>query len=181
MSNAKAIATVTTALAQLARTAVRSEIDTADVVTSRPEPNGTPVHRAHLFLYHVRPNATFRNAILPRPDTQERLVKRSGIALDLDYLFAFYGDENILEPQRMMGAVIRDLYAHPILTDPMINDAIDSQPFLSGSDLANTPEKIKITFVSSSAEEISSLWSKFFQTSYALTLLVQATVVIIES
>jgi hypothetical protein len=56
MSNALAIATVTTALAQIVRGAAQSVVNGADVVTGRPDPNAAPGHRIHLFLYQVTPN-----------------------------------------------------------------------------------------------------------------------------
>ena len=70
MSNALAIATVTTALAQIVRTAAQSVVNGADVLTGRPDPNASPAHRIHLFLYQVSPNGAMRNSdLLPAPLT----------------------------------------------------------------------------------------------------------------
>ncbi len=181
MSNALAIATVTTALAQIVRNAAQSVVNGADVVTGRPDPNATPAHRIHLFLYQVSPNGAMRNSDLPTRSTDGKPVRRPAVALDLHYVLAFYGSETELETQRMLGAVCRDLNARPALTRQMIRDAVASQPFLNGSNLADAVEQVKFSPLAVSLEEMSKLWSVFFQTPYALSVAYQGTVVLIES
>ncbi len=184
MSNALAIATVTTALAQNVRSAVQGAVPGADVVTGRPETTpsaGTPQRRAHLFLYHVAPNGALSNTDLPTRGTEGRLAQRPRAALDLDYLLAFYGDEAQLEPQRMLGAVVRDLHARPALTRQAIADAVRSQPFLATSNLAEAVEMVRFTPVPLTLEELSKLWSVFFQTPYVLTVTYRGTVILIDA
>jgi len=181
MSNALAIATVTTALAQIVRTAVQSVLPGSDVLTERPDsaPLGQP--RARLFLYQVSPNGSLRNNDLPTRASNGNVVKRPTTALDLHYLLAFYGNENDLEPQRMLGAAVRDLHAKPVLMRQMIADAIASEAFLADSNLADAVEQVKFTPLGFSLEELSKLWSVFFQAPYALSIAYQGTVVLIES
>lgn len=181
MSNALAIATVTTALAQIVRTAVQSALPGADVLTERPDsaPLGQP--RVRLFLYQVSQNGSLRNNDLPTRAANGNVVKRPTTALDLHYLLAFFGNENELEPQRMLGAAVRDIHAKPVLMRQMIEDAIASEPFLRESNLADAVEQIKFTPLSLSLEELSKLWSVFFQAPYALSVAYQGTVVLIES
>jgi hypothetical protein len=181
MSNALAIATVTTALAQIIRTAVQSVVPGADVLTERPDsaPLGQP--RVRLFMYQVSPNGVLRNNDLPTRAANGNLMKRPTAALDLHYLLAFYGNENDLEPQRMLGAAVRDIHAKPVLMRQMIEDAIASEPFLATSNLAEAVEQIKFTPLLFSLEELSKLWSVFFQAPYALSIAYQGTVVLIES
>ncbi len=182
MSNALAIATVTTALAQIVRGAAQSVVNGADVVTGRPDPAATPTHRIHLFLYQVSANGAMRNNDLPTRSSDSKVVARPTVALDLHYLLAFYGSDSELEAQRMLGAVARDLHAKPILTRAMIQSAIASQPsFLGGSNLADSVEQVKFSPLAVSLEELSKLWSVFFQTPYALSVAYQGTVVLIES
>jgi hypothetical protein len=184
MSNWLAIATVTAALAQTVRTAVQEAVPGADVVTGRPDGapgTGTAQRRAHLFLYQVAPNAALSNADLPMRGSDGRLAQRPRAALDLDYLLAFYGDEAQLEPQRMLGAVVRDLHAHPVLTRKAVADAARSQPFLANSNLAEAVELVRLTPVPLTLEELSKLWSVFFQTPYALTVTYRGTVVLIDA
>ena len=109
MSNALAIATVTTALARIVEKAAQSVVTGAEVVTGRPDSGATPAHRVHLFLYQVSANAAMRNNDLPSRSPDGNLAGRPTIALDLHYLLAFYGSDANLEPQRMLGAVVRDL------------------------------------------------------------------------
>lgn len=180
MSNALAIATVTTALAAIAQKAL-DPLGGALVVTSRPDASATPARRVHLFLYQVMPNPALRNLDLPARNAEGRLVQRPHIALDLHYLLAFYGNENELEPQRMLGAVARDLHARPVLTRQMISDAVASQPFLTGSNLVDAVEQVKFTPTALNLEELSKLWSVLLQTPYVLTATYQATVVLIEA
>lgn len=181
MSNALAIATVTTALAQVARAAAQGIVTGADVLTSRPDPDAAPAQRIHLFLYQVVPNASLRNNDLPTRSSDYRLVQRPRAALDLYYLLAFYGSENDLEPQRMLGAVVRDLHAHPVLTRPQIQAAVASQAFLVGSNLADSIETVRFNLHSLNLEDLSKLWSIFFQTPYTLSAVYQASLVLIET
>jgi len=181
MSNALAIATVTTALAQIVRSAAQSVVSGAEVLTGRPDPSATPPHRIHLLLYQVSPSGAMRNNDLPTRSSEGKVVMRPTVALDLHYLLAFYGSETDLETQRMLGAVVRDLQAKPVLTRQMIQSAISSQPFLTGSNLADAIEQVKFTPLPVSLEEMSKLWSVFFQTPYALSVAYQGTVVLIES
>lgn len=181
MSNALAIATVTTGLAQIIRGAVQTAVPGADVVTERPDATTSPSRRVHLYLYQVSPNAALRNSDLPTRNAEGRLVQRPQVALDLHFLLAFYGNEKELEPQRMLGAVARDLHALPVLTRQMIADAIASQSFLAGSNLADSFEQIKFAPSSLSLEEMSKLWSVLLQTPYALSVVYQGTVVLIDA
>jgi hypothetical protein len=181
MSNALAIATVTTALAQIVRSAAQSVLSGAEVLTERPDSAAVAQPRIRLFLYQVAPNAALRNNDLPLRSADGKLVKRPAVALDLHYVLAFHGNENELEPQRMLGAVVRDLEARAVLTRQMIADAIASQPFLAPSNLVEAVEQIKFTPLAFSLEDLSKLWSVFFQTPYVLSVAYQATVVLIES
>lgn len=181
MSNALAIATVTTALAQIVRTAVQSILPGADVLTERPDSTLLAQPRVRLFLYQVSPSSALRNNDLPTRTADGHLMKRPVAALDLYYLLAFYGSESNLEPQRMLGATVRDMHAKPVLMRQMIEDAIASEPFLAASNLADAMEQIKFTPLSLSLEELSKLWSVFFQAPYVLSVAYQGTVVLIES
>ena len=181
MSNALAIATVTRTLAQIVRTAVQSVVPGSDVLTSRPDAAATAEPRARLFLYRISPNAALRNNDLPTRAANGTLTSRPTAALDLHYLLSFYGNETELEPQRMLGAAVRDLHAQPVLLRQMIQDAISAAPFLTNSNLTDAVEQIKFTPMALSLEELSKLWSVFFQAPYALSVAYMGTVILIES
>jgi hypothetical protein len=106
------------------------------------------------------------------------------VALDLHYLVSFSGNEDELEPQRMLGSVALALHAHPLITRELIEDTIVDpavQAFLATSNLADQIDRVKITPLSLSLEEMSKLWSVFFQVPHLLSLAYRASVILIES
>ena len=117
MSNHLAVATVTAALGELLRPAVK-KVSGADVSVERPDelPTENPNVGVNLFLYQVTPNAGYRNADLPTRRTNSSLVRRPQAALDLHYLLTFFGDESDLGPQRVLGSVVGVLHSRPLLT-----------------------------------------------------------------
>jgi hypothetical protein len=185
MSNFLAIATVTAALGETIRPAVERDVSGATVNMARPDGVGghAPTIGVNLYLYQVTPNAAWRNADLPtrRPDGQ--LVRRPQAALDLHYLLSFYGNETQLEPQRLLGSVVRALNARPVLTRKMIQETLanPAYDYLGKSNLGEAIELVKFTPLPLSLEELSKLWSVFFQTPYTLSVAYQGTVVLIES
>lgn len=166
MSGASIIASVTTELAHRVRSAAQSVIPGADVLTTHPD--GKPLHhpRVRLFLYRATPNVALSNDDLPSRQADGTLVVRTSVALDLHYLLAFYGDENQLEPQKMLGAVVRELHTRPMLAKSSLADAVERVRF--------TPQHLSL-------DEMSKLWSIFFQAPYALSIAYQCSVVTIHS
>ena len=193
MSNYLAVATVTAVLGQnILKPAVQSIVPGTEVnvTTERPDTstNEDASPRVNLYLYRVVPNAAWRNADLPTRRSDGTLVQRPQAALDLYYLLTFYGDETRLQPQRLLGKTISTLHAHPLLTREAIRaflqDAQSSDDkfhFLVDSDLAEQVEIVKFSPLSLDLEELSKLWSVFFQTPYALSVAYQASVVLIEA
>lgn len=185
MSNFLAIATVTATLRQMLLSVVGKDVPGATVTTQRLDAaGGVQGLRVNLYLYQVTPNAALRNEDLPTRRTGGELVKHPQVALNLHYLLTFYGDEGNLEPQRLLGSVVRTLHTRPVLTREMINDTIasaDPNLGLANSDLADQVELVKLMPVTLSTEELSKLWSVFFQMPYNLSIAYQGTVVLIES
>lgn len=183
MSNSLAIATVSAALAAVITKSIQEVVSGANVVIGRPQatPSAEAAHSVNLCLYQVSPNAALRNADLPSRDSAGKLRQKPQVALDLHYLLAFNGDEKEFEPQRMLGAVARDLHANPVLSANILSDAIASWPVLSESNLDKAIEQIKLTQLALSLEELSKLWSVFFQTPHALSVAYHASVVLIEA
>ena len=183
MSNFLALATVTATLRGILQPALGADVNGATVTMVRPDgvDNNTPDVGANLYLYQVIPNAAWRNADLPTRGSDGQLVQRPRTALDLSYLLTFYGNEAELEPQRCLGSIARTLHALPVLTRQKIRDTIDHTPFLNGSNLDEQVELVKFTPLPLSLEELSKLWSVFFQTPYSLSVAYQGTVVLIES
>jgi len=180
MSNYLAIATVTATLSRTLAAAVGTDVSAATVTTLRPD--DAPDRGVNIYLYQVASNAARHNADLPTRRADGRLVQRPRVALDLQYLLSFYGNEAQYEPQRLLGSVVRTLHTRPVLTRRMIRDTVSDpdNAFLASSDLADEVELIKLTPSSLSLEELSKLWSVFFQVPYTLSVAYQASVVLIE-
>lgn len=193
MSNSLAVAAVTAALSNIVRKAIQVDepgsVPGARVTTVRPEDfdDGAPQPGVNIYLYQTTPNAALRNIDLPTRDFSGQLVQRAQAAIDLHYLFTFYGDDNLLEPQRLLGTVVRLLHSRPVLTRDLIRQFLESinpgdpNDFLLTSDLASQVEVVRFSPIMLNLEELSKLWSVFFQTAYRLSIAYQGAVVLIES
>jgi hypothetical protein len=183
MSNALAIATVTETLLQL----LQQRLDVSQVpgalVTALPpdSSSGLPDPGVNIYLYQVSPNAALRNADLPTRAADGTLLRRPRTALDLHYLFTFYGDETQLEQQRLLGAVTLALHAQPVLPRDLIQHVQTTTSFLAGADLAQQSELVRVTPTSFSLEELSKLWSFLLKIDYVLSAAYVASVVLIET
>jgi hypothetical protein len=186
MSNFLAIATVTETIRQMLDLAVSNDVNGAIATSVRPggsdngQSGNTPRVGVNIYLYRVSSNPFWRNHDLPNRRNDGTLIQRPKVALDLHYLLTFYGEEKELEPQRVLGSVLRTLHAHPILKEQQIRKAVSSLDYLSDSDLFVETEQIKLTQIPLSLEELYNLWSGFFQTPYTLSTAYQASVVFIE-
>jgi Pvc16 N-terminal domain len=183
MSNSLAIATVTAALREVLQPAVSKAVAGAGVGFNRPDSGaGTPPSPAvNVYLYQVTPNAAYRNDDLPTRRSDGTVVKRPQAAFDLHYLFTFHGDDSLLQPQLLLGAVASTLHAQPLISSAAIAKAITDFSFLSASNLADQVERVRFTPTSLSLEEFSKLWSVFFQIEYTLSAAYQASVVLLEN
>lgn len=185
MSNFLAIATVTAALRRTLQAALDVDVPGSTVTTVRPDGSGSSVPNtgANIYLYLVTPNASLRNADMPNRSSEGKLVQRPQVALDLHYLLTFYGDDNELKPQRMLGSVVRTLHSRPVITRQMIINTIADPTFsyLQNSNLADALQTVKFAPDSLSLEEMSKIWSIFFQTPYRLSVAYKGTVILIES
>lgn len=184
MSNHLAIATVTAALGRIVHAAAEaSGVGSVGLDFGRPTApgDGQIARKVQIYLYQVTPNPALRNTDLPTRGPDGKLVERPQAALDLHYLLAFYGGQQTLEPERMLGAVARNLHARPLLSRQAIQDAISNHPELNGSNLADAIERVRFTPAAISLDELSKLWSVFFQTPHALSVVYHANVVLIEA
>lgn len=185
MSNYLAIATVTAVLQRTLQASIQLDVDNARVTTVKPSNlgSGTSETGVNLFLYHVTPNHiwTKHNGHAHREPNRQP-SKRSQRGLDLYYLLSFYGNEVELEPQCLLGSVVRTLQDYSTINQQMIQDAVadSSFSFLADSDLANQVELIKIEPLDLSLEDLSKVWSVLFQTPYNLSVAYQTSVVLID-
>jgi hypothetical protein len=182
MSNFLAIATVTATLKNLLQNAISTDVPGANAETERPEDleNASEASVVNIYLYQVTPNTAYRNADLPTRNSDNQLVMRPQVALDLHYLLTFLGDDGTLVPQRLLGSVVRELHEHSVLTRGEIERVKDRIPYLTRSNLHEQVELVKFSPIVLNLEELSKLWSVFFQTAYRLSVAYQASVVLIE-
>ncbi|MGW8887825.1 DUF4255 domain-containing protein [Streptomyces sp. NPDC055749] len=180
MSNALAVATVTQALALLIESNLGPEMDIAVKVETRKPPSEPPSEPTiTVFLYQVTPNAGMRNNDLPTRAADGTLRNRATAPLDLHYVISAYGEETELVGQRLLGCVIRTLHEIPVLPLELIELAAD-RPYLAGSDLAASLQKVRFTPTVMDVDETSKLWGMLHQTPYTLSVAYQASLVVIE-
>ncbi|HEV8325055.1 MAG TPA: DUF4255 domain-containing protein [Myxococcota bacterium] len=192
MSNSLAIAAVTATLKNLLNGAISANVadsvPNAKATTLHPSSKQLPNPGLNVFLFQVTPNPALRNLDAPTRRSDGTLIQRPQSALDLHYLFSFYGDEAKWEPQRLAAITVRTLDTQAVLTPDIIRQSIttladnDNQfNFLRKSDLADSVERVRVTPEAVPVEEMSKLWSVFFQTQYALSVAYRASVVLIEA
>jgi hypothetical protein len=196
VSNYLAIATVTATLRYMLQQSLPPDLSGASVTTLRPDAQLSTADAIgiNIFLYQVLPNAALRNCDLPARRSDGTLIKRPWVALNLNYLLTFYGDDALLEPQRLLGYAASMLNSQPVLSSDEINETLVSSPPFNASpfnappftappyqpDLAMQVERVNLTLLPLSLEELSKLWSVFYQIPFALTMAWQASVVLIE-
>jgi hypothetical protein len=187
MSNHLAVAATTRTIAHLLDRELTSDVAGAHVIPGRPDVTATDDSdpQTRLFLYRVEPNAAWRTNALPARSPTGQVYERPQTGLTLQYLLTFVGGEALLEPQRMLGSVVRTLTARPILTraeiEAMIAEATSQNDPVALSDLAEQPEIVRLSPLPLTVDELSTLWSSFFQTPYRLSVAYEACVVVLTS
>jgi hypothetical protein len=191
MSNPLSIATVTEAFRSLLdEAAAQSGVSGAIATRVRPtpltnmgQPGGLPASGVNVYLYEIAPNAATRNADNPSRRSDGSVIRPSRSAYELSYLLTFYGNENDFEPQMVLGSVLRGLHTEPLLSAERVKAAGDTlkatYPALS-PDLVTEVETVKLYLLPLGLEELSKLWSVFFQIPYSLSLACQASVVFVD-
>lgn len=180
MSNHLAIATVTAAIGQIAHAAAQSAVAGVGLRFGRPNAADTGA-RVNVFLYQVAPNAALRNTDLPTRGSDGRMSNRARAALDLHYLLSFYGNAQLFEPDRMAGAIARDFHARPLLDAATLDNAVAGVAELAGSDLVQSVERVNVTPMALSLDDLSRLWATMIQAPHALSIVYQAGVVVIDA
>lgn len=183
MANHFGIATVTATLQQLLDRTVSADVPGASATMISPDgpAANAPDPGVNIFLYQVIPNGAWRNEDLPTRTPSGAPANRPRTAIDLHYLLTFYGDDADFEPQRVMASSIRVLHARPVLTRKQIQGAMSAFPVLLPSDLAADVERVKLTQLPLNLEELSKLWSVFFQTTYRLSVAYRGTALLLDA
>ena len=181
MSNVLAIAATTRTLRNLllARMpALDAELGDLEVTLQPPDlaRKGISKTQLNLFLYQVITNAAWRNLDMPgrvRPGESAP----PALALNLHYVITAWGrgdsDTDAIS-HRVLAAAMSTLHDHAVL------DGNDIRNALPDNDLANQVERVRITPLPQSVDELSRLWTAF-QTSYRTSAAYEATVLLIDS
>ncbi|MCM2387471.1 Pvc16 family protein [Streptomyces albipurpureus] len=181
MSNYLAIAQATEALRGLLARSVQSDVPYAVQVEARKPPSEPVTEPAiTVFCYRITPNASRRNVDTPTRDGDGRLLRTPTAAYDLHYLISCYGNETQLVPQALLGSVARALHEQPALSAQDLETAA-GQVFLTGADLAASPQAVRLTPSKMDLEDLSKLWSMLIQTPYAPSIAFEASLVLLES
>ena len=181
MSNTLAIAAVTAAMRNLLNTgipAVDPGLSGLDVTTRSPDAARENVSGAslNLFLYRTAVNAGWSNTDLPRA-VKPGETGYPPLALDLQYLITAYGPDGIDKDavsHQVLGSAMSVLHDHPVLGAAEIQGAIFPK------DLGEQPERIRISWLPISVNDISRLWTAF-QSQYRVSVAYEVTVVLIDS
>jgi hypothetical protein len=186
VSNSLAFATVTATLRHLLDSVAGQAVPGAAATIERPDSIKDDKPRVNLFLYQVTPNAAWRNNDLPTRRLDGSVNQRPQAAFDVHYILSFFGSEKDQEPQRLLGSVVSLLHSQPILSPEIIRAAVQSATsgdpthFLGRSDLASQIERVRFSPMGLNLEELSKLWSVFFQVPYRLSMAWQGSVVLVE-
>ena len=193
MSNHLSVAMATSTLSRILNEAFSAELPgavrNARVTTQRPQTlsaTDTDASGVNVFLYRVLSNGAWSAAELPARRGDGTLVNRPRQALDLHYLLTFYGDESALEPQRLLGLAVSTLAVQPVLSRETIahaaQQAVKANPtaWEQHSDLTDQPDAVRFSLLPLDLEELTKLWSMFSHAPYRLSVVYQATVVLLD-
>lgn len=183
MSNHLAIAVVTATLHELVQAAVSEAVPGVTVRIGPPRAVLSSESEVSLYLYHLTPNAQLRNSALPTRRHDGVQVAPTRVALDLHYMIAFSG-ESQLATETMLGSVLLVMESLPVLTGEEIRRVIRASgaySYLKDSDLPEDKHQVKLTPEYPTFEEMTKLWSVFFQIAQRPSLQYLASPVVLDS
>lgn len=189
MSNAFAIGAVSAVLKNLLENMfVTSAVGTVNVSVIAPDQvkaANNDLTRLNLFLYHVEPNAGWRNVGMPSRDGTGQRITNAPLGLDLFYLLTAYGKDEF-EAEILLGHAAQLLHEVPVLTRDSIRATFTTLiagttlSKLASSELSEQIEQIRITPHVMNTEEMSKLWSAL-ASNYRPSIAYQMSVVLIEA
>ena len=191
MSNHLAIATVTAALRQLLIPAAHEAVDGAKVTTMPLDSSKGQIADPgiNILLYQVAPNPELRNDDLPSRRADSTVLRPPQVAVDLDYLISFAGDDRHFESHRLMGSALKALHSRPVLTRALIREALhdvmtppEPKDYFASSDLADAFEQLRLIPLGLTAQEVSEIWTGFFnQSEFRVSVAYRVSSVLITS
>lgn len=184
MSNTLAIATVSGVLQARIRDLLDTHGMAAFDVVARP-PVGEPDAGVYLHLFRVLPNAALQAESLPTRRRDGSIARRPRLALNLHYQVTFVGgSENTdFDSERLAGLVLIELHARPELhRDEIANFVSGLAPghALNSADLGDQLDRVRFSILAMDLEDHSRLWSMLNQSFHALTVGLEAAVVLLD-
>jgi hypothetical protein len=186
MSNSLAVSTVTAVILDIIRQSVRTlEHMSGPVVlrVGRPPSDQPPWVGVNVFLFRTLPNAFRRNDDLPTRSSDGVLVRSPQVAIDLEYLISFYGDELRFEPQRLLAAATIGLTSNPVLTPERIRETVASagpNSPLWTSNLDGQLDSVRLNPLDLNLDLLSRMWS-CFNSPFALTTGLVASPIVLDA
>jgi hypothetical protein len=181
MSNVRAIAATTRTLRNLLLAqmpALDAELSDLEVTLQPPDVARKGISKAqlNLFLYQVVANAAWRNLDLPG-QVRSGETAPPPLALNLHYVITAWGrgeNDNDAISHRVLAAAMSTLHDRGVL------DGNDIRNALPDNDLAEQIERVRVTPLPQSVDELSKLWTAF-QANYRTSAAYEAAVVLIDS
>lgn len=181
MSNVLAIAATTRTLRNLLLAqmpVLDADLGDLEVTLQPPDVARKGISKAqlNLFLYQVVANAAWRNLDLPgqvRPGE----TAPPPLALNLHYVITAWGrgeNDSDATSHRVLAAAMSTLHDRAVL------DGNDIRNALADNDLAEQVERVRVTPLVQSVDELSKLWTAF-QTNYRTSAAYEAAVLLIDS
>jgi hypothetical protein len=187
MSNTLAIAATTLTLQSILQTGILSDPNDTDLndttVTILPPDKArgnASANQLNLFLYHILPNAAWRNMNIPSQVASGE-TGNPPLALTLYYLVTAFGKDNdttLPFGHHLLGKAMSILYDHALLGPDEIRAATAAS--FPASDLDKQVERVRITFQPLTLEDISKLWTGLV-TQYRLSVGYEVSVTLIDS
>ena len=183
MSNFQAISAVNAALKRVVQSAANSAVNNTTVRLGPPNAKLAEDNKplVNIHLYKIEPNPGQVNAHLPSRSGSGQVVSRAKLAMNLHYVFSFYGDSEKFVPDLLLGSVSLSMEQIPVLSQSAISKAIIDNDALADSDLANSVEKIRFTRELVSLDDFSKIWSIFYQVPHTISLLYVGSHIVLES
>ena len=189
MSNRRATAAVTAVLTQRVSEAINGVLPVTEVHNRRPGAavgNLAPPN-VNVYLYRIQPNASLRNAVDPVRDASGRLVEKPAAALDLHYLLTCVGDEEQLEPELLLGAIMTGLTLNPTLPRGLVQSVettlqgeTGNRQYAADSGLDKQIHIVRVTPLDLPLDSLTQLWSSLTSEPYALSVAFEASVVLMS-
>ena len=190
MSNELSIAACTASLRLMLESEFEVEGDHWTEVTTFPLDRasslGNTTRRLNLFLYHIAPNAAWRNQNFP--DRGERY--QPPLAVNLYYLITAFGDEEAEEDDhKILGRAMTIFHENATLLPDRIRSLIgaggpranpDRPRDIKDSDIHEQVERIRISPEPLSVDDMMKLWGTFHQSPYRISAAYQASVILME-